>query len=111
MGLFTAILNTVGLAADASAAYIIIWKVLFRKPIEEWNAARQEADPSLPKVPRLQQNNHGWEAGIDPAQSHFEERRRERRRAWWSMGLVLFGLLCSLVATWIGYAGSLVPGH
>ncbi len=111
MGLFTAILNTVGLAAEALAAYIIIWKVLFRKPIEEWKEALQEANPSLPKMQRLQQDNDGWDVGADLAIPKFDERRKERWRAWWSMGLVLFGLLCSGVATWIGYAGSLVSGH
>lgn len=105
MGLFTAILNTVGLAADAAAAYIIIWKVLFRKPIVEWAQSVSEAY-SMRNTPSLMQNLDGYVNGADPAQPKFEELRRERLRARWSMGLVVFGLLCNCIATWIGYVAS-----
>ncbi len=100
MGLFTAILNTVGLAADATAAYIIIWKVLFRKPIVEWAQSVSEAY-SMRNTPSLMQNLDG-----DPAQPKLEGLRRERLRERWSMVLVAFGLLCNCIATWTGYAGS-----
>ncbi len=108
MGLFTAILNTVGLVADAAAAYIIIWKVLFRKPIVEWAESVSEVY-SMRNTPSLMQDLDGYLTGANPVQPKFDERRRERRRARWSMGLVVFGLLCNCIATWIGYVGSSVP--
>ncbi len=101
MHLFIAILNILGAICTAIGAYLLVRNVLVRTPFMERVQAINKENLGN-NVPDIRGTIDTYIYNIDRVQINATELKNERITAWWSMGLVVIGLLCNAGAACLG---------